>query len=161
MAKYRNFNDLLILLEWQRRCDEERYELDCKEGLMAMKKILLIDDEADIREVAGLTLETMGDFEVFSAANGFEGVRIAAAVQPDVVLLDVMMPEIDGPSTLALLRETLSTREIPVIFMTAKVQASDRRKLSELGARGIISKPFDPMSLANEVLDILNGAVTS
>ena len=123
---------------------------------MVMKKILLIDDEADIREVAALTLETMGDFVVFSAADGFAALDMAVAVQPDVVLLDVMMPEIDGPSTLALLRGNEATRGIPVIFMTAKVQASDRRKLSELGARGIIAKPFDPMSLANEVNDILN-----
>jgi len=127
---------------------------------MTMKKILLIDDEDDIREVAALTLETMGDFEVFAAANGFAGVQIASAIQPDVVLLDVMMPEIDGPKTLALLRETVATRDIPVIFMTARVQASDRRRLAELGARGIISKPFDPMSLAEEVNRILNGAVT-
>jgi CheY-like chemotaxis protein len=122
---------------------------------MAKKKILLIDDEDDIREVAALTLEIMGNFEVFSAANGFAAVEIAAAVQPDVVLLDVMMPEIDGPTTLALLRETRATRHIPVIFMTAKVRASDRRRLSSLGASGIISKPFDPMTLAEEVNRIL------
>ena len=123
---------------------------------MTMKKILLIDDEEDIREVAALTLETMGDFQVFAAANGVRGVEIAAAVQPDVVLLDVMMPDVDGPATLALLRKTKATREIPVIFMTAKVQASDRRRLSEFGVCGIISKPFDPMTLAGEVSDILN-----
>lgn len=128
---------------------------------MAMKKILLIDDESDIREVVALTLETMGDFEVFATGNGFDGVEIAATVKPDVVLLDVMMPEIDGPSTLALLQQNGATQNIPVIFMTAKVQAADRRRLSELGARGIISKPFDPMSLAQEVTDILNGAIAS
>jgi CheY-like chemotaxis protein len=122
---------------------------------MAKKKILLIDDEDDIREVAALTLEIMGSFEVFSAANGFLAVEIASAVQPDVVLLDVMMPDIDGPTTLALLRETSATRHIPVIFMTAKVRASDRRRLSSLGASGIISKPFDPMTLADEVNRIL------
>ena len=127
---------------------------------MTMRKILLIDDEDDIREVAMLTLETMGDFEVFTASSGLAGVEVAAAVQPDIVLLDVMMPEIDGPATLALLRETAATRDIPVIFMTAKVQVSDRRRLSELGACGIISKPFDPMTLAEEVNAILNGAVT-
>jgi two-component system alkaline phosphatase synthesis response regulator PhoP len=119
------------------------------------RRILLIDDEDDIREVAALTLETMGSYEVFTAANGFDAVRIAAEVGPDVVLLDVMMPEIDGPTTLALIRQTEATRDIPVIFMTAKVQGSDRRRLSELGASGIISKPFDPMTLADEVSSIL------
>ena len=128
---------------------------------MTMKKILLIDDEADIREVAALTLATMGEFEVFEAADGFAGVKIAAVVQPDVVLLDVMMPEIDGPATLGLLRAGADTQGIPVIFMTAKVQASDKRRLSELGARGIISKPFDVMTLADEVNGILSAAVTS
>lgn len=128
---------------------------------MIMKKILLIDDEADIREVASLTLATMGDFEVFEAADGYTGVKIAAAVQPDVVLLDVMMPEIDGPATLALLRAGADTQGIPIIFMTAKVQASDKRRLSELGALGIISKPFDAMTLADEVSSILGAAVTS
>lgn len=124
-----------------------------------MKRILLIDDEPDIREVAALTLETMGDFEVFAAADGFVGVQIAATLQPDVVLLDVMMPEIDGPATLSMLRENTSTSHIPVIFMTAKVQAADFRKLSELGASGIISKPFDPMRLADDVSRILDTAV--
>jgi two-component system alkaline phosphatase synthesis response regulator PhoP len=122
---------------------------------MTMKTIVLIDDEEDIREVAALTLETMGDFKVFAAANGFDGVELVAAVQPDAVLLDVMMPDIDGPTTLGLIREREVTREIPVIFMTAKVQASDRRSLSSMGVSGIISKPFDPMSLALEVNDIL------
>ena len=124
---------------------------------MTTMKVLLIDDEDDIREVAALTLETMGDFEMFATANGFEGVALAARVRPDVILLDVMMPEIDGPSTLALLRANAETHDIPVIFMTAKIQASDRRRLAELGARGIISKPFDPMTLANEVNDLLQG----
>ena len=128
---------------------------------MTMKKILLIDDEADIREVASLTLSTMGDFEVFEAADGYAGVKIAAAVHPDVVLLDVMMPEVDGPTTLGLLRDDAATQDIPVIFMTAKVQASDKRKLSELGAHGIISKPFDVLTLAAEVDGILGGTVTS
>jgi two-component system, OmpR family, alkaline phosphatase synthesis response regulator PhoP len=122
---------------------------------MTMKTIVLIDDEEDIREVAALTLETMGDFKVFAAANGFDGVELVAAVQPDAVLLDVMMPDIDGPTTLGLIREREVTREIPVIFMTAKVQASDRRSLSSMGVSGIISKPFDPMNLAAEVDDIL------
>jgi CheY-like chemotaxis protein len=124
-------------------------------------KILLIDDEDDIREVAALTLETMGDFEVLTAGDGFTGLESAALLQPHVILLDVMMPDVDGPATLAMLREKDSTRDIPVIFMTAKVQASDRRTLSGLDVLGIIAKPFDPMTLADEVTALLNGAVNS
>jgi CheY-like chemotaxis protein len=124
-------------------------------------KILLIDDEDDIREVAALTLETMGDFDVLTAGNGFSGLESAAVFDPHVILLDVMMPEVDGPATLAMLRENATTRDIPVIFMTAKVQAADRRTLSAHDVLGIIAKPFDPMTLAAEVNALLNGAVSS
>jgi len=122
---------------------------------MPHKTILLIDDEDDIREVATLTLETMGDFAVTSASGGEAGIECATRERPDAILLDVMMPELDGPSTLARLREIEGTRDIPVIFLTAKVQAVDRRRLADLGAVGIIAKPFDPMTLAEEVSALL------
>ena len=122
---------------------------------MSRKKVLLIDDEDDIREVATLTLETMADFEVATASDGLTGLETAKAFQPDVILLDVMMPGIDGITTFARLQESDATRDIPVIFMTAKVQSTDRTRLSQLGARGIIAKPFDPMTLSNEVLALL------
>lgn len=122
---------------------------------MPHKTILLIDDEDDIREVATLTLETMGDFSVTSASGGKAGIECARRERPDAILLDVMMPELDGPSTLARLREIEVTRDIPVIFLTAKVQAVDRRRLADLGAVGIIAKPFDPMTLADEVSALL------
>jgi len=122
---------------------------------MPHKTILLIDDEDDIREVAALTLETMGDFGVTSASGGEAGIECATRERPDAILLDVMMPELDGPSTLARLREIEVTRDIPVIFLTAKVQAVDRRRLADLGAVGIIAKPFDPMTLAEEVTSLL------
>lgn len=122
---------------------------------MPHKTILLIDDEDDIREVATLTLETMGDFSVTSASGGEAGIECATRERPDAILLDVMMPELDGPSTLARLREIEVTRDIPVIFLTAKVQAVDRRRLADLGAVGIIAKPFDPMTLAEEVSALL------
>lgn len=117
------------------------------------KRILLIDDEEDIREVASLVLATTGDFEIFTAPNGRLGIESALRDKPDVILLDVMMPELDGPATLAELRKG-ETREIPVIFLTAKVQAGERRTLSELGAAGIIAKPFDPMTIAEEIITI-------
>jgi CheY-like chemotaxis protein len=122
---------------------------------MSHKRILIIDDENDIREVAALSLESAGDFEVRTAAGGLAGVAAACAECPDLILLDVMMPELDGPSTYLLLQKSEATRSIPIIFLTAKVQTSDRRKLSDLGALGIIAKPFDPMHLADEVAAIV------
>src|SRR3954453_6107060 len=110
---------------------------------MPSNRILIIDDEDDIREVASLTLEEAG-FEVLTAANGPEGIERAAAERPDAILLDVMMPGMDGPATLARLRDNDSTRNIPIIFLTAKVQAADRRDLSALGPAAIMAKPFDP-----------------
>lgn len=122
---------------------------------MPSKKLLLIDDEDDIREVATMTLETMACFEVITASDGLAGVAMAEAEQPDAILLDVMMPGLDGPATFHRLQQSELTRSIPVIFMTAKVQAGDRKMLAELGARGIIAKPFDPMTLSDEVLALL------
>jgi CheY-like chemotaxis protein len=122
---------------------------------MPHRTILLIDDEEDIREVAALTLETMGDFAVTTAPNGETGIECAQRTLPDAILLDVMMPELDGPSTLARLRDIEGTRDIPVIFLTAKVQPGDRRRLAALGAAGILAKPFDPLTLADELSSLL------
>jgi DNA-binding response OmpR family regulator len=119
------------------------------------RKILLIDDEDDIREVATMTLETMAGFEVITAPNGIAGIAKAESERPDAILLDVMMPGIDGMTTFQRLQESETTRSIPVIFMTAKVQAADRKRLADLGARGVIAKPFDPMTLSDEVLALL------
>lgn len=122
---------------------------------MRRKKLLIIDDDEDIREVATLILESLAEFDVVAASSGLAGLASAGSELPDVILLDVMMPGLDGPSTLARLRGSNTTRAIPVIFLTAKVQAADRKRLSELGAAGIIAKPFDPMSLADDIFAIL------
>ena len=122
---------------------------------MSHKKLLIIDDEDDIREVATITLETMADFEVITASSGLAGVEKAEAERPDVILLDVMMPGLDGLATFERLQKSPVTRSIPVIFMTAKVQPADRKRLGDLGALGMIPKPFDPMTLADEVLGLL------
>lgn len=124
---------------------------------MSRSRLLLIDDEADIREVAALALETIGDYEVLTAANGLEGIERAVAAQPDAILLDVMMPGLDGPSTLERLKARQETRNIPVVFLTAKVRPSDRQYLTALGVRGIIAKPFNPLTLAEEVAELLAG----
>src|SRR5260370_40567248 len=121
---------------------------------MPRKQILIIDDEDDIREVAALALETGGDFDVATADGGRAGIEAARTRRPDLILLDVMMPELDGPSTFQELQQSDATRSIPVIFLTAKVQSADRRRLSDLGALGILAKPFDPMRLADDIAAI-------
>jgi CheY-like chemotaxis protein len=119
------------------------------------KRVLLIDDEDDIREVAGMSLETVAGWTTMAARSGREGVRIAAEQQPDAILLDVMMPDMDGPSTFRNLQESAATKSIPVIFLTAKAQTREQRGFRELGAHGVISKPFDPLTLADQISEIL------
>lgn len=123
-----------------------------------MRRVLIIDDEDDIREVAQASLELMGDWEVLTASSGAEGVRRAAEARPDAILLDVMMPGMDGPATLEALRADPATRGIPVVLLTAKAQASERSSLDGLGAAGLLAKPFDPMSLSDDLAGILDRA---
>jgi CheY-like chemotaxis protein len=118
---------------------------------MSIKRILVIDDEDDIREVAKLSLEMVGGWQVLLAHSGAEGLTTAQAESPDAILLDVMMPEMDGPTTLRKLEEDPVTQKIPVIFMTAKVQAADRQRFKNLGVTSLIAKPFDPMQLPSQV----------
>jgi CheY-like chemotaxis protein len=113
--------------------------------------VLIVDDDAHIREVAQVTLEAIAGWTVVTAASGQEGIARALAEQPDAILLDVMMPEMDGPTTVGKLKEGEVTRDIPVVLLTAKVQAEDKRGFMDLGIEGIISKPFDPMTLADEI----------
>jgi CheY-like chemotaxis protein len=121
---------------------------------MPPERILLIDDEDDIREVASLTLELAG-FEVLCSASGREGIDRAIVERPDAILLDVMMPGMDGPATLIQLQEHEATRTIPVIFLTAKVRAADRQRLTDLGVVAIMCKPFDPDRLGYDVATAL------
>ncbi|ARV59705.1 two-component system response regulator [Nostocales cyanobacterium HT-58-2] len=122
---------------------------------MIAKCILIIDDEEDIREVAQLTLETIGGWQVFTAESGLEGLQLAEAEKPDVILLDVMMPEMDGLTTFAKLQANPLTQNIPVILLTAKVQSTDQRRFAELGVTGMIAKPFDPMTLTDQLTETL------
>jgi CheY-like chemotaxis protein len=114
-------------------------------------RILIIDDEDDIREVAAMSLETVAGWEVMVANSGAQGLTRAASYKPDAILLDVMMPGMDGPATLAQLRNNLQTSDIPVLFMTARAQTREVEKFITLGAQGVICKPFDPMTLAFQV----------
>jgi len=119
------------------------------------KHILLIDDEDDIREVAAMSLETVAGWRVTCAGSGAEGIRLAEQAAPDAILLDLMMPDQDGPQTLRLLRQSAKTKSIPVLFLTAKVQAIEQKRLKDLGASGTLAKPFDPLKLAEEICQSL------
>ena len=121
-------------------------------------RILHVDDEPDIREVVELSLTLNPDFEIRSCGSGAEAIDIAAEWSPFLILLDVMMPGMDGPTTLAQLRANPRTADIPVLFMTARAQARELERFISLGAQGVISKPFDPMTLAFQVRSHLQAA---
>lgn len=123
---------------------------------MTTKHILIIDDEYDIRAVAELALKTVGGWQVSTAVSGNEGVAKASAQQPDVILLDVMMPDMDGIATFQALQANPRTQSIPVILLTAKAQAAEQRRFAELGVRAIITKPFKAMKLPAQVAAALN-----
>ena len=119
------------------------------------KRILFIDDEEDIQTLARFCLELETNWELITASNGHEGIAMAEREQPDAILLDVMMPDLDGLQTLEKLRNNPKTRDIPAIFLTAKVQASDRRRFYAAGAVGVINKPFDSLTLASQIAGFL------
>jgi len=122
---------------------------------MPPRQILIIDDENDIREVVRLSLQLTENWTVSGANGGAAGTALALTSDPDAILLDVMMPDMDGPSTLRVLQQNGVTKTIPVIFLTAKVQAADRQKFMQLGVRGVISKPFDPLTLGQQIREML------
>jgi two-component system OmpR family response regulator len=114
-------------------------------------RILHVDDDPDIREVVKLSLSLDSSFTVMSCASGDDALAIAADRSPDLILCDVMMPGMDGPAVLARLRERASTAKTPIVFMTARVQQRELEQWKSLGAAAVITKPFDPMKLANMV----------
>ena len=116
-----------------------------------LSKNLHVEDEADIQEIAKLALETVGGFVVEPCSSGQEAVEKAQAFAPDLILLDVMMPGMDGPASLPGLRCQSGLETTPVIFMTAKVMESEVERFKGLGALDVIPKPFDPMTLADEI----------
>ncbi len=118
------------------------------------RTLLVIDDDRDIRQVAKTSLELVGGFHVIVADSGQRGLAFAHEVKPDAIILDLMMPDLDGGTTLAQLKRTPETAGIPVIMLTAKVQA-DRQELVGRGAVGVLVKPFDPMQLPDQVCEIL------
>jgi two-component system OmpR family response regulator len=117
----------------------------------ALERVMLVEDDNDIRTVAGMALEMVGGLKVQACESGAQALEVVAAFAPQLVLLDVMMPGMNGPEVLQALRQRSDTAAIPVIFLTAKVQEDEIAKLRALGALDVIAKPFDPMTLAATV----------
>ncbi|WP_126456751.1 response regulator [Sulfuriflexus mobilis] len=122
-----------------------------------LNRILYVEDEPDIQAVAKLALEAVGGFTLEVCSSGQEALDKAEAFAPQLMLLDVMMPEMDGPTTMKKLREFPALANTPVIFMTAKVQPQEVKEYKDLGAVDVIAKPFDPMTLASNIKDIWQG----
>jgi CheY-like chemotaxis protein len=123
---------------------------------MASKRVLVVDNEEYIQEIAKICLETVAAWEVITAGSGTEGIIKAETEKPDAILLDVMMPDMDGVTTFEKLQANPITQTIPVIFLTAKIQANDRHRYINLGIKTAIAKPFDPLNLAHQVAEALD-----
>ncbi|MGH9432840.1 MAG: response regulator [Terriglobia bacterium] len=115
------------------------------------RTILIVDDDEAIREIAKVSLEMTTGWTVFTASSGLEGMAAAQTAQPDAILLDVMMPEMDGPAVFRGLKNQAGAASVPVLFLTAKIQKTDLREFKDLGVQGVISKPFDPLKLGGLV----------
>jgi CheY-like chemotaxis protein len=113
----------------------------------SLNRILLVEDEPHLQMVTRVTLERVGGFQVSACASGQEAIKEARRFHPDLILLDVMMPGMDGVTTLRLLRSAPETADIAVVFMTARAQKTEVEAYIELGALGVVTKPFDPMTL--------------
>ena len=122
--------------------------------MKALETIVYVDDEPDLRQIAKLALEDVGGLSVTLFENGKDALVYLATDQPDLILLDVMMPEMDGPSTFEALKALPNCGDIPVVFFTAKVQSNDIQSLLALGAVDVLAKPFDPMALADRIRGI-------
>lgn len=119
-------------------------------------KILIIDDEEDIRYVCGSSLEMIGGVNVFEADGGKKGLELAQAEKPDAILLDMIMPDMDGSATITALKKNPETASIPVIFLTTRTLSLDFARMKSLGAAGWIVKPFDPMTITDQIKEIIN-----
>ena len=120
------------------------------------KRVLIIDDEPGICRVVQIALKAIAGWEVTIATSGQEGLAIAGAIQPDAILLDVMMPDMDGITTLYHLRQQPDTQNIPIILLTAKAQANEQAQFSELAIAGLITKPFKAPDLVSHMRSLLN-----
>lgn len=121
---------------------------------MQLKKIMYVEDEPDIRDIAKLVLESVGGFDVLVVDGGHNALSEIKAFQPDMVLLDAMMPDMDGPTTYQEIRKLDAFKDVPIAFLTAKLLEKDIAAFLDLGAVGVIAKPFDPMTLSEQVKEL-------
>ena len=119
-----------------------------------LNKILYVEDEEDIALVVGMTLEELGGFEIRHCSSGQEALDACPDFAPQLIILDVMMPGMDGPATLTNLRKLPCAKNTPVLFMTAKAQAHEQQRYLALGAIGVVTKPFDPMTLSDKIIEL-------
>lgn len=119
-----------------------------------LTKILYAEDEDDIREIAIIAIEAIGGFEMVTCNSGIDVIELANHFKPQLILLDVMMPIMDGPTTLLALKQQPTLKAIPVIFLTAKIMNEEINRFKEIGAIGVIAKPFDPMTLSTQIQDM-------
>ncbi|MGB3787535.1 MAG: response regulator [Phormidesmis sp.] len=124
--------------------------------MQSPKRILIIDDEESIQKVVKLSLKMEASWESLTASSGADGIRQAERYQPDAVLLDVMMPDMDGIATFSALEKNPKTQAIPVILLTAKTKSSEKRLFQEIGVAGVITKPFEPLALASKIAQMLH-----
>lgn len=122
--------------------------------MQELTRILYAEDQIDIQHVATLALETVGDFTLKTCNSGLEAIEAIDDFQPQLLLFDVMMPDMDGPTALKKIREMPDYKNTPAIFMTAKVQSNEVQAYLEMGALAVIAKPFDPMTLASQIQEI-------
>lgn len=120
-----------------------------------MTRILIVEDDDDLRETTALCLADVGGMDVFEATGGIEAIGIALKNKPDVILLDVMMPELDGPATLARLHQHPEMRDVPVIFFSAKAMQDEVERLQSMGCAGVLLKPFDALKLPAQILSLV------
>lgn len=116
-----------------------------------LRRVLLVEDDPDIREIAEMALATVGGLDVLACGTGGEALRRVDEFDPQLAVVDVMMPGMDGPGLMAELRARPATRALPIVFMTAKVQPEEMTRWRTLGAADVIAKPFDPMGLADRL----------
>src|SRR5229473_1623197 len=131
--------------------------LDQPEGKMsnlALERIMYVDDEPDVRKVAKISLELVGGFTLCLCGSGGEAVRLAETFNPDLILLDVMMPEMDGPATFSALRDIEAVASTPIVFLTAKAQPNEIQRYRQLGAIEVFTKPFQPMQLPDRLREL-------
>lgn len=119
------------------------------------RRILVVDDDEDVRRLAVMSLARIGGYEVRSVGSGAQCLEELTAQRPDAVVLDVMMPVMDGPATLAAIRDSGATHDLPVVFLTAGIVESDMDRIRSLPVSGVLHKPFDPMTLPSELAELL------